>query len=341
MTSPYSNTGGKVPPEAGKAVWNRTKIDALTFTARGAMNVPLDLLERYLGKSGAFNVQDPDSGWQGYQYSASLTVDGTNVGRVSWGGKSQRDTVHISLMGTGCAMVGDVAPIVATCARESWPLGRVDIAADFVDGSVSYDTTYAASRRRGFHSGGRPPEINGIGPLDDGNRGRTITIGKRENDKFGRCYEKGLKELPSIIRDIAEDTGIDPGPNFMIQVNGVWINPARWFRAEAELKAKKRPLPWDIVERRDQYFAGCYPYFAEILPSAEPAFILTPDRVGTLALEEVLAHIQRQYGSTLFTALVAYEGDIGALFAKIIGDKHNERLVQAGALLGKLSQVAV
>lgn len=297
------------------------------------MNGPLDLLDRHLGRVGTFNVEERGGGSLGYDSSASLTVDGTSVGRISWGGKSQRDTVHVSLMGTGCAMAGDVAPIVAACAREDWRLSRVDIAADFVDGSVNYDTFLEATRTGGFHCGRRPPIVDGAGPLDSSDRGRTIYVGRRDSDKFARGYEKGLKELPDLTRAAWEEFGTDPGSGLRTKVDGAWINPANWFRSELELKAKKRPLPWDIVERRDQYYAGAYPYFAQHLPKAEPLAILSPQRQGALALEEVLANIQRQYGSALFTALMAHQGDIGAVFAKIVGDKHNERLVQAGALL--------
>lgn len=340
MIPPSSNTGGNELSGAGSVVRPKTKIDALTFTARGAMNAPLDLLARHFGKAGTFNVEDRCAGSLGYDSSALLTVDGASVGRIAWGGKSQRDTVHVSLMGTGCSMIGDVAPIVAVCAREDWRLARVDIAADFVDGSVTYDTFLEATRNGGFHCGRRPPVVDGAGPLDDSDRGRTIYVGRRDSDKFARGYEKGLKELPSLLREAWEEFGIDPSPGLCISVEGAWVNPAKWFRSELELKAKKRPLPWDIVDRRDHYYAGAYPYFAEHLPNAEPLAIVTSQRQGALALEEVLANIRRQYGSALFTALMAYEGDIGAVFAKIVGDKHNERLVQAGALLREPSQVS-
>lgn len=336
MIPPSSNTGGNELSGAASVVQPKTKIDALTFTARGAMNVPLDLLARHLGKAGTFNVEDRCAGSLGYDSSALLTVDGASVGRIAWGGRSQRDTVHVSLMGTGCSMVGDVAPIVAVCAQEDWRLARVDIAADFVDGSVTYDTFLEATRNGGFHCGRRPPVVDGAGPLDDSDRGRTIYVGRRDSDKFARGYEKGLKELPSLLREAWEEFGIDPGPALRISVEGAWVNPAKWFRSELELKAKKRPLPWDIVDRRDQYYAGAYPYFAEILSHAEPARIVSPRRQGELALEAALSNIQRQYGSTLFTALVAYEGDMGRLLSRIMGDKHNEALVLAGALLSKV-----
>jgi hypothetical protein len=47
----------------------------------------------------------------------------------------------------------------------------------------------------------------------------------------------------------------------------------------------------------------------------------------------MLEIIRAQYGSTLFTALVAHHGDIGAVWEKIIGTKHNQRLLEEGVLL--------
>jgi hypothetical protein len=39
------------------------------------------------------------------------------------------------------------------------------------------------------------------------------------------------------------------------------------------------------------------------------------------------------WGSTLFTALVASQGDIGAVWSQIVGTQHNKSLLAAGVLL--------
>jgi hypothetical protein len=49
-------------------------------------------------------------------------------------------------------------------------------------------------------------------------------------------------------------------------------------------------------------------------------------------LQAALENIRHQYGSTLFTALAAYQGDVGAVWDKIIGRKHNDALVDLGVL---------
>jgi hypothetical protein len=60
-----------------------------------------------------------------------------------------------------------------------------------------------------------------------------------------------------------------------------------------------------------------------------------PERAATLDLREALAQCKRQWGSTLYTALHAYEGDISAVWDQILGEKHNPALLASGALLVK------
>jgi hypothetical protein len=52
-----------------------------------------------------------------------------------------------------------------------------------------------------------------------------------------------------------------------------------------------------------------------------------------MTLSAALDQVRRQFGSTLFTALHAHQGDMTAVWDLIVGDKHNERLVEAGVLL--------
>jgi hypothetical protein len=57
------------------------------------------------------------------------------------------------------------------------------------------------------------------------------------------------------------------------------------------------------------------------------------ERGPQLDLALSLETLRRQWGNTLFTALVAYHGDIGAVWEKVVGCKHNQRLVEAGVLM--------
>lgn len=57
------------------------------------------------------------------------------------------------------------------------------------------------------------------------------------------------------------------------------------------------------------------------------------ERGPQLDLALALEQVRTQYGSTLFTALVAHHGDLGKVMSKIMGNKHNRRLVEAGVLM--------
>jgi phage replication initiation protein len=145
--------------------------------------------------------------------------------------------------------------------------------------------------------------------------GRTIYIGSRSGAKFLRSYEKGLQLA-----------------NGASHIDGVAV--ADWYRNELELKAKEGPLPEDIIDRRDQYFAGSYPYFQQLLCDVEPEILVNlRDRVPQLELAAALAHVRKQYGRTLFTALHAHHGDISAVWDLIVGRQHCYDLVRAGVLL--------
>ena len=63
------------------------------------------------------------------------------------------------------------------------------------------------------------------------------------------------------------------------------------------------------------------------------ALVMPRERAPQLDLAVALETLRRQWGNTLFTALVAYHGDIGAVWEKCVGRKHNERLVEAGVLM--------
>ena len=57
------------------------------------------------------------------------------------------------------------------------------------------------------------------------------------------------------------------------------------------------------------------------------------ERAPQLDLAAALATVRDQYGKTLFTAMAAYGGDVLAVWDRIVGREHNERLLEAGVLL--------
>lgn len=298
----------------------KTHIDWLSFRTRGEVLATAEGVRRAYGSLGpSFGLKHRSRGWQGYQQSADLLVADMRVGLMAWGGENQRDWVHVSLTGQGCEWISDW-----DLAQEEFePLApdwrRVDIALDTVGKEVSHQTVVDAYRAGMFTTSGRPPKCSRIEserPQD----GRTVYIGSRENDKFFRGYEKGL-QLAALCK-IPDITHINGAP------------VADMYRCELEVKAKSGTLPGDLIDNRDQYFAGAYPYLQHVLHDVEPEVLKIDRRLAAKCqLDRRLATIREMFGTSLYTALVVNQGDIGAVWERIVGKQHNEDLIRAGALL--------
>ena len=311
---------------------NRTKIDRLAVSvdfdraqileALGAIYGPV------YGKPQIENV----SAAHGFESAATVIVGGVKAGWWAWGGDSQRGRSYLDITGVGCGLVSDWK----TAQEALWSLPRAsvkrcDIAADFYRGEVTYEDTLEAYRAGKFQRGGRPPSMHQRLP-DSEDEGRTIYVGKREAAVFFRGYEKGKKEFQSMR---PKDRDLLGSPS-LVTCSTSGVEPyvmANWYRLELELKGRKAPLPEDIIERRDQYFAGAYPYLAEVLPDVDAQILVTPKQIGIANVEAALEHIRQQYGRTLFTALTVFEGDFLAVWDRIVGKEHSPRLIEAGALL--------
>ena len=134
-------------------------------------------------------------------------------------------------------------------------------------------------------------------------------MGSRESAKFYRGYEKGMQILgPQLVAAQQKDPeGFDLA-DFLLR-DEVRIDRSEgepklmtfqvsdWWRDEVEFKPVDSPLPLDIVEQRDQYFAGAYPYLAKVLPTVEAQPLITRrERMPQLELAAMLETIRRQYG---------------------------------------------
>ena len=137
--------------------------------------------------------------------------------------------------------------------------------------------------------------------------GRTCNIGTREkSDKFMRCYEKGFELRAKMGGNL---------PGVVTHIEGARVEDI--YRAEVELKAVTADIPWDVVERRDQYFAGAYPFCADVLPGIEPDILKRrPEREAQTSLSAALENCRVQFGPTLFTALHAYHTGHDSRLAK-------------------------
>lgn len=281
----------------------------------------MEALGGVFGPAGASLRATPKKrGKQGFERSYGLSLGDFVIGDMSYGGDAMRGWVWIEITGKGCQWVSDWEECEdQICKLAAFQYKRVDIALDTYKGEVSHESVVHAYSDGQFTTGGKPPSLRQILPGNPQD-GRTAYIGKRDQPKFLRAYEKGYETMKDFPKPLSTDT-----------IDGVPI--ADWYRLELELKAKHQPLPEDLIENRDQYFAGAYPYLQSVLAVEPQVLKLSRDKSPQRALAAMLEVLREQYGSTLFTALVAHHGDIGAVWEKVVGTKHNQRLLQEGVLL--------
>jgi DNA relaxase NicK len=298
-----------------------TTIDWLRFRAQVDPGEALEALRPLYGDLGpSITLGEPCRGVLGFQRGISVQLANVRLGRMDWGGDSQRGWLRVDIPGTGCSFVKDWDALDACEALPAAEVRRVDVALTTWRGEVTHDQVVQAHTDGQFTTRGRPPNLQQI-THSDPDAGRTCYVGARTGDKFFRAYEKG-KELRSKLGAGVRLTHIDG-----FRVEDI-------YRCELEIKADGTDVPWETIERRDQYFSGAYPFCAKVLPGIEPDILQRrPEKGPQRELQAALANLRHQFGNTLFTALTAYHGDIGAVWEKVCGTEHNRHLLEAGVLL--------
>lgn len=299
---------------------NLTKVDWMGFRTKADLSAVMDTLAvSFQGFGADLNLKHRSGGWRGFERSADIFLRDLHLGLVAFGGEHQRGWLHLNITGKGCAWLdADYADDV--CSRlPAFELTRVDVALDTWKREATHESVIAAYDEGLFKLGGRPPKLRQILPGQP-TEGRTVYIGDRSQAKFLRGYEKGYE----LIKDISPELPIT-------HIDGMPVGDM--YRLELELKNKGVSLPSDLIPKRDQYFAGAYPFLQNVIAVEPEIFITKRDREPQLSLEAALSQVRRQYGNTLFTALMAMDGDVGAVWQKIVGRKHNADLLAAGVLM--------
>lgn len=180
-------------------------------------------------------------GLHGYKYQYTIGSDDYILGKVAFGGN--KSTVLVMITGKGCYEASEcfernLYDFLNSCEKAK--ISRIDLALDDFNGDFSSaEQADLADTNNQFSLTNRQPTVQKLGDWKrhQGN-GRTLQVGKRENGKMYRGYEKG-KQL-----------GDKESP---------------WFRSEIELKNKDRVIPFDILINPTEYFAGSYPYCYELV----------------------------------------------------------------------------
>lgn len=269
-------------------------------------------------KQDVLHIEPLERGKDGWEQAAAVMWLNVPIGRMDYGGESQRGWVRVDINGSGCGWASDWTAHHRLLDLDSAQIRRLDLALTTWDGEIDHEMVIDAHQRGRFINGGRPPHLRQI-TSSDPLAGRTCYVGDRASDKFCRTYEKGLQMANKYSQLTV--TAIDGK-----QVQDI-------YRVEVEFKARDTVIPWNTLTQRDSAFVGAYPFCADILPGITGSKLdHKPQRLPQMDLKLALAQIKRQYGNTLWTALQAHGGDIFEVWGQIIGNKDNEALVSSGAL---------
>lgn len=301
----------------------KTTVDYLRFRTQAEPSEVLEAVRPMFGSLGhLLSFKSLGRGSMGFQRAMSIQLADMHVMRLDFGGDSQRGWVRADMTGKACEWVQDWDAIVSLESLPAAQIRRLDVAMTTWNGEITHDRVVNAHGLRRFYTGGRPPQLEQITSSDE-RAGRTCYVGVRaKSDKFFRAYEKGFEMVKKARIPSGEIVLIDGKP-----VENI-------YRCEVEFKAATRPIGWDVIDRRDQYFAGAYPFCSDVLPGVEADVLMRrKEREPQMELSIALRNCQIQFGPTIKTALQAYHGDYLAVFDLIKGEHHSEDLLRAGVLM--------
>lgn len=302
---------------------SKTTIDWLTFRCRNnPFAIPEFMRSAFGSASDCFSFSsgiEPKDGWT---YAGELLMGGDiSLGRIDYGGESQRGWVRVILTGEGCGWVQDWALVAEWGERlVEADIRRVDVALTTYAGEVDHDMVVEAHGNGEFTSGGRPPVMKMI-TSSDPRAGKTVYVGKRESAKFIRCYEKGFELLKDVKKRKDEIT----------HIGGDKVEDI--YRVEIEFKAVDKYIPWSCILARDSHFAGANLFCALVLDYAElRTFKTLPDFKPLATLDNALENCRISYGAILRTALTAFDGDRLAVLDRVLSMTQSDALIRAGVL---------
>lgn len=237
---------------------------------------------------------DRGKGLHGYQQSFKL---GISTAFFAYGG--QRGTAFISLPSGACGLVQDW-PEFVNLMRDKYGarITRWDGAVDDYQGAHSVDYAVQLYRDGLFSNGGNKPKCRESGSwLEPDGSGRTLYIGKRENGKMLRVYEKGM------------------------QLGAKW-HP--WVRWEVELHNVDRFIPWEVLLEPGKYVAGSYPKALNWVQD-EMLRIRTIQKTVEIGYDYLTHYASVAYGK-LISVMLEVEGTPEKVLAKLVREGIPKRM---------------
>lgn len=219
---------------------------------------------------------DTGNGLYGFKHSISFCTvrlgELLPVAVVAWGGEKQRGKVYVSINGSGCSLVTDWRKPKRFVESVGATITRVDVAVDALHGEFTLDSAKEWYESKGFNAGGRKPLYSVAGDwLTPTGAGRTFYVGRRQNGKYCRIYEKG-KQLGN--------------------------RESPWTRFEVELHNTDREIPYDIISNPSEYFSGAYPC-CEGLVEHGAQRIKTLRAEHEISLEHLVTYCKVAYGKLI------------------------------------------
>lgn len=341
---PSNNMGGKLgsPPlflpqcekQAQSLAINTTKIDWLGFTAvhdLPTIHLALEIIFPYC------SFHPLSKGMPGYPRSESILYEGQQVGLIGYG--AAHDRIFVSLPGSGCSCWSSdhIHTVYKILSILSARISRCDIATDFYKGERTYEHALFCYHRGDFkrREGAAQPYKKEVGAVDDGkNLGRTLYVGRREGAVMARIYEKGLEvfaNMPTVYKTCSENREIE-----YVKEHGPSPFSDTWLRVEIEFKMidKDRLLPLEILIERDSYFAGAFPYCADIIKDATP---LRPANLVTekeVCLIKLIASARTSYGSLIHS--LSRLGYTHADIVEVLSNGQDNKRLRASGVLAML-----
>lgn len=307
----------------------KTCIDWLAFRTKSDPYKTLEAMRPMFGSTGYLLTFKPGlKGKDGWMWAGEISMAGDiSLGRIDYGGDSQREWVRVNLTGEGCGFVENWEEAEKLGEVLDAEIKRLDIQLTTCRGEISDEMIAAAHANGLFTSGGRPPEMKTM-TSSNPRAGKTRYIGNRKYHKFLRCYEKGFE----MIKDAEKMF-----PVSAVNYGGEMHPPENIYRVELELKpSDNKVIPWEAIGHRDSIFAGAYPFCAQVMPAASHWVLNSlPDIKPLTCLETAFNHCRVAYGPTLRAGLMAHGNDDAAklkIFNRLLSETPSQALVDAGVL---------
>ncbi len=243
-----------------------------------------ELLKRIIGPVSGVEAPPTKGYATGCKFYVRRFGELVNIGRCDWGGALHLGRARLELFGSGSSIVKHWWGLVDWLNLQTdVSITRIDLALDFLGGEVGISDAVSWLQSGLFNNGGRNPRHSTPGDWlnDQPVHGRTLEIGRRENGKMLRVYEKG--------RQLGDPT-------------------SEWTRFEVEIRNNDREIPLDVLTNPGRYFSGAYKALAQLVTCPSER-IATHQKEGQISVDRMASVVRTQYGPFLHVLRASLTSD--------------------------------